>query len=152
LLVIKESPMLTGFAEWWTRGWRHYSDNWRGGLDAPRRDPDDAASRRSAGDRLIARSWHGRVPAHKADAYERYLSETGLADSRATPGHRGSLTLRHDAGDETHFLLITLWESRDAIARFAGCPLERARYYPEDHRFLIELEPCVTHHDVVTAS
>jgi heme-degrading monooxygenase HmoA len=79
------------------------------------------------------------------------LERTGFADYRATPGNRGVLALRHDEGDQTHFQLITLWESRDAIARFAGDDIDRARYYPEDGDFLLEFEPRVTHHDVVVA-
>ena len=29
---------------------------------------------------MIARTWHGRVPAHKADAYRALLDRSGLAD------------------------------------------------------------------------
>jgi uncharacterized damage-inducible protein DinB len=37
----------------------------------------------------------------------------------------------------------------DGIRRFAGDDPERARYYPEDERFLTALEPNVEHFDVV---
>jgi uncharacterized damage-inducible protein DinB len=37
----------------------------------------------------------------------------------------------------------------DGIRRFAGPDPERARYYPEDERFLTALEPNVEHFDVV---
>jgi hypothetical protein len=59
--------------------------------------------------------------------------------------------LRRREGQEVHFLLISLWESLDAIRRFAGPDLERARYYPEDEDFLLELEPMVTHYEVLSA-
>jgi hypothetical protein len=36
-----------------------------------------------------------------------------------------------------------------SIRAFAGEDVERARYYPEDKAFLLELEPHVTHYDVV---
>jgi heme-degrading monooxygenase HmoA len=52
-------------------------------------------------------------------------------------------------GDEVHFLLLTLWDSLDAIRAFAGPDVERAKYYPEDEAFLIELEPTVTHYEVL---
>ena len=45
-------------------------------------------------------------------------------------------------------LLITLWESEAAIEAFAGVPIDRARYYPEDDDFLLEREPTVTHYFV----
>jgi hypothetical protein len=47
-----------------------------------------------------------------------------------------------------HFLLLTLWDSRDAIRAFAGDDMDCARYYPEDAAFLLELEPTVTHYEV----
>ncbi len=99
---------------------------------------------------MIARSWHGRVPAAKADAYYAYLLRTGLADYRATPGNRGVLVLRRTDGDETHFVLTTLWESLDSIQQFAGSDHERARYYPEDDDYLLEREPFVTHYEVLS--
>jgi len=54
-------------------------------------------------------------------------------------------------GDRAHFLLISLWESLEAIRAFAGDDLERARYYPEDVKFLLALEPTVTHYEVLEA-
>ncbi len=38
---------------------------------------------------MIARTWHGMVPATRADEYMAYLERTGLPDYRATPGNRG---------------------------------------------------------------
>jgi len=52
----------------------------------------------------------------------------------------------------THFLLLTLWESLDAIRAFAGEDYDRARYYPEDDDYLLEREPFVVHYDVLAAS
>jgi heme-degrading monooxygenase HmoA len=101
---------------------------------------------------MIARSWHGRVPTNKADAYYAYLLRTGLSDYRATPGNRGVYVLRRTEDDVTHFLLITFWDSFDAIRAFAGPDYEQARYYPEDDEYLLEREPLVTHYEVLSAS
>ena len=100
---------------------------------------------------MIARTWHGRVPAAKADTYHEYLLRTGVADYAGTPGNRGVYVLRRVEGEVAHFLLITYWESVDAIKRFAGEDYERARYYPEDDDFLLEREPFVTHYEVLLA-
>ncbi|MEW5931638.1 MAG: antibiotic biosynthesis monooxygenase [Gemmatimonadota bacterium] len=97
---------------------------------------------------MIARLWHGAVPGSRGDAYLEYLERTGLPDYRATPGNRGVQVLRRTGDGRTHFLLITLWESWDAIRAFAGDDPERARYYPEDAEYLLELEPRVTHYEV----
>jgi heme-degrading monooxygenase HmoA len=101
---------------------------------------------------MIARTWHGRVPASKAEAYHEYLQRTGLADYAATPGYRGILVQRRTEGDVTHYTLTTLWESLDAIRRFAGDDFERARYYDEDDDYLLEREAHVTHAEVLHAS
>jgi heme-degrading monooxygenase HmoA len=98
---------------------------------------------------VIARIWHGRVPAAKADDYFAYLQRTGLADYRATPGCSGVLVLRRTEDDTTHFTITTLWESFEAIRRFAGDDPERARYYPEDDAYLLEREERVRHEDVL---
>ena len=100
---------------------------------------------------MIARSWHGRVPAARADEYYAYLLRTGLADYRATPGNRGVLVQRWTEGDVSHFVLTTLWDSIDAIKRFAGEDYTAARYYPEDDEFLLEREPLVSHATVLMA-
>ena len=67
---------------------------------------------------MIARTWHGRVSAVKADAYHEYLLRTGVGDYASTPGNRGVHVLRRVEGEVAHFLLITFWESWDAIKRF----------------------------------
>lgn len=98
---------------------------------------------------MIARSWHGAVPGHLAGAYGDFLRAVALPDYRATPGNRSVLALRRNAGQVTHFQLLSLWDSLDAIRAFAGDDVERARYYPQDPRYLLDMEPTVTHHEVV---
>jgi heme-degrading monooxygenase HmoA len=100
---------------------------------------------------MIARTWHGRVPASKSDSYYRYLLRTGVPDLQATPGNRGVFVFRRLEGEEAHFLLTSLWESREAIRAFAGDEIELARYYPEDVDYLLEMEPRVTHYEVLMA-
>ena len=101
---------------------------------------------------MIARQWHGRVPTHKAEEYYRYLTRTGVTDYQSTPGNRGVFVFRRDEGDVTHFLITTLWDSVEAIRRFAGDDYTVARYYPEDDEYLLEREPLVTHYEVLTAA
>jgi len=100
---------------------------------------------------MIGRTWHGRVPAAKAEAYHEYLLRTGVPDYKATPGNRGVYVLRRVEGDVAHFLLLSLWDSYEAIRAFAGEDVERAHYYPEDAEYLLEQEPTVTHYEVLAA-
>src|SRR5881409_1668614 len=96
-----------------------------------------------------ARLWHGATPAARADDYAAYLRKTGVKDCRATPGNRGVQVLRRTIGDQAHFLFISFWDSMDSIRGFAGADVERAHYYPEDATYLLELEPTVSHSEVL---
>jgi len=101
---------------------------------------------------MIARIWRGVTPASKAEAYFNYVMDTGVKDCRSTEGNRGIEVLRRIANGHAEFLFVSLWESFEAISKFAGPDLERAVYYPEDKDFLLELQPHVTHYEVVFES
>ena len=84
--------------------------------------------------------------------YVDYLRETGFPGYGRTPGNRGVLALRRIVGDRAEFLLVSLWESEEAVRRFAGDDMTRAVFYPEDDRFLVERDERVHHFEVVYAA
>ena len=96
---------------------------------------------------MIARIWRGVTSAEQAEEYFEYLMETGLKDHRAVPGNRGVQILRRAYEGKAETLLISLWESYEAIRAFAGDDIERAVYYSKDQEFLLELESKVTHYE-----
>lgn len=98
---------------------------------------------------MIARRWHGRVPATKAEQYLRLMKEVGLADYRSTEGNRGAWCLHRRDGDVVQVEMVTFWEDEAAVRRFAGDDLTKAKYYDFDPEFLLELEPEVTHFEVI---
>lgn len=100
---------------------------------------------------MIARIWKGITPEEKADKYFEYLKATGLKEYRQTKGNQGVLVLRSKGEERAEFLLISLWESWDAIHAFAGDDTEKAVYYPEDQEYLLALDPKVTHYEVLQA-
>ena len=100
---------------------------------------------------MIARRWHGRVPADKAPEYLQLTKDVGLADYARTPGHIDSWCLHRAEGDVVHVETLSFWESLDAIRRFAGDELTKAKYYDFDPDFLLELEPEVVHFEVIEA-
>jgi heme-degrading monooxygenase HmoA len=99
---------------------------------------------------LIARLWKGAVRRRDGDAYARYMQDTGVAGYAGTPGNRGVWMLRRDVGERTEFLMFTLWDSLDAVKAFAGEDHERAIFYPEDDRYLVERDTTATHYQVDT--
>jgi heme-degrading monooxygenase HmoA len=101
-------------------------------------------------DGVIARLWRGWTRAEDADEYGRYLERTGMTVARSTPGNRGAYVLCRPEGERAEFLTVLLWESQDFVRAFAGEQLTRARFFPEDDRFLVERELEVRHYEVVT--
>ncbi len=96
---------------------------------------------------MITRMWHGRTKAADADAYLKYIQETGLKDYAATAGNISAKILRNIDGDICHFYTLTEWEGLEAIVKFAGADYKKARYYPEDKKYLLELEAEVHHYE-----
>jgi len=101
---------------------------------------------------MIARTWRGATRAADADRYLAYLHRTGLSAYQGTPGNAGVLALRRVRGDRAEFLLVSLWESWEAVRAFAGDEPERAVFYPEDDAFLVDRDLHVDHFEVVYAS
>jgi heme-degrading monooxygenase HmoA len=99
---------------------------------------------------MIARIWRGWTSREDAEAYVRYMEDVAAPDSLGTPGNRGFSVLRRPDGEREEFLTISLWDSLDVIQAFAGEDLERAVFYPEDDRYLVEREPTVAHFEVAT--
>ena len=98
---------------------------------------------------MIARRWHGRVPAEKSDEYLRLMKNIGLADYRSTPGNLGAWCLHRRDGEVVHVEMLTFWADEEAIRRFAGDQLTTAKYYEFDPDFLLEMEPEVLHFEVI---
>ncbi len=99
---------------------------------------------------MILRRWSSRIRTRESADYVRYIEGTGIEDYLATPGNLGCQMLLRDVGDGTsEVTTLSWWRSMDDITAFAGDPVDRARYYPEDDRFLLEKPERVEHHRVV---
>jgi len=96
---------------------------------------------------MITRIWHGRSTAAKSDEYLDLMRRVAIPDYRATPSNKGAYALRRIEGDVAHFLMVTFWESEDAIRAFAGDDISVAKYYDFDKDFLLEMEPVSTHYE-----
>jgi len=95
---------------------------------------------------LIARIWHGAVPAAKAEAYLERMRKVALPDYKSTAGNRGAWCLFRLDGEVAHFEMLTFWDDLEAVKRFAGEDYHVAKYYDFDRAFLLELEPHVRHY------
>jgi hypothetical protein len=101
---------------------------------------------------VIARVWRGWVKPEDAPAYVEYIERTGLSDYRRTQGNRGAWILQRRDGDRMEVVTLSFWDSYDSIRGFAGDDVIRARFYPEDERFLVARETTVTHYAVAAGA
>jgi len=97
---------------------------------------------------VIARIWRGAVRSEDADEYVGYVRDTGIDHYRSTPGNQGAWILHRRLDDRTEILTFSLWEDMGAVRAFAGDDPERAVYYPEDDRYLVERSEMVEHYRV----
>jgi heme-degrading monooxygenase HmoA len=97
---------------------------------------------------VIARTWRGSARPEQADAYVAHLRERTFPQLTTIPGHRGAYVLRRDGGSQVEFTVITLWESIDAIRRFAGDDPELAVVPPAAQALLSSYDDRAVHWDV----
>jgi heme-degrading monooxygenase HmoA len=100
---------------------------------------------------VIARTWTGWTNSADAERYVDYLNETGVPGLAGTEGNRGVYVLRRSDGDRAQFVVLSLWESLDAIKAFAGEDIEKAVFYARDDDFLVEREWTCVHYEVPVA-
>jgi heme-degrading monooxygenase HmoA len=100
---------------------------------------------------MIARHWRGWTKAENADRYEAFLKQNVIPGLRAIDGYRGGYVLRREAGQETEFVVINLFDSLEAVKRFAGDDYAVAVFEPEAKRLLSRIDPFAAHYEVRVA-
>lgn len=102
---------------------------------------------------MIVRTWQGRA-ANSANAgtYARHLEESVFPKLGQIPGQRGAYLLRRDLDGQIEFLVLTMWESMDAVRAFAGNNPETAVLEPAARAVLAEYDTTVNHYEVVLSA
>ena len=68
---------------------------------------------------MIVRMWHGMVEASRANEYAEFMKERAVPDYSSVDGLKKLIFLRDVQADVAHFLLVTHWESMEAVKAFA---------------------------------
>jgi hypothetical protein len=89
----------------------------------------------------IVRIWRGRVRRDRADEYEAYSNDVGIAPLREKA--LAVQTFREDRANETEFMTVSYWSSVDAMSAFTGRSPTEIHHLPRDPEFLIELPKSV---------
>jgi heme-degrading monooxygenase HmoA len=90
---------------------------------------------------VIAQHWRGWTEVQDADAYEALLKSKVLPGLKTVEGYRGGYVLRSDGADEVEFVVVNLFDSIEAVKRFAGPDYTIAVFEPEARELLSRVEP-----------
>ena len=98
---------------------------------------------------MIARIWRGSTLPTKANDYVRHLQMSVLPELRQINGFQGVYLMRRDSSEAVEFIVLTLWESMDAIRKFAGENAEVAVVASAAQVLFREYDSTVKHFEVV---
>ena len=98
---------------------------------------------------MIIRVWRGKTSVPKADEYERFLKEMAYPDYGDVSGNRGWMLFRRPVSDAVEFMLLSFWDSMEALSDYTGGDPNRPKYYPEDRAALLDLPEEVEHYSLV---
>ena len=98
---------------------------------------------------MIVRTWRGRAPLSKPGDYIRHFRTNVVAELRSVDGFLGATLVRQVRPDDIEFLVITRWQSMDAIRGFAGDAVGRAVVEPGAVAVLADYDEFVEHYEVV---
>jgi len=85
---------------------------------------------------MIGRLWRGVTTGENASKYEDLLRREILPGIHRVDGYKGAWLLRREVPEGAEFVTLTIFESLDAVRRFAGEDVEAA-VVPEAARKLL---------------
>ena len=100
---------------------------------------------------MIARVRKGWTKVENSDAYEKLLRDVVYPELKTIEGYIGGYILRHDNREESEFVTMNLFESIEAVKKFAGSDYDVPVFEPEARRLLSKVEPIARHYDVKEA-
>jgi len=118
---------------------------------AKKADPSDAASAGASSQHrgLILRMWRAHATTVKSGEYVEHATRKVFPALRAIEGHRGAYLLRRAVDGAVEFVVLTFWDSMEAVRKFAGLKPEKAVVEPEARAVLTDFDESVTHFEVV---
>jgi heme-degrading monooxygenase HmoA len=93
--------------------------------------------------------WRGSAIRERADDYVKHLQQSVVPELHQIDGFKGIYLLRRNSSDGVEFVVLTLWESMDAIRKFAGENPEVAVVAPAAQMLFREYDAEVKHYDIV---
>jgi heme-degrading monooxygenase HmoA len=98
---------------------------------------------------VISRQWRGLAHPHRAQDYINHLRMETFPALGRIPGFVDASILSRPLGAGIEFLIVTRWESMDALAKFAGSDPEAAVVPAKAADMMIEYDRRARHFEVV---
>jgi len=98
---------------------------------------------------MILRMWRARATVEKSGEYVEHATKKVFPTLCAVEGHRGAYLLRRAVDGAIELVVLTLWESMEAVRKFAGVKPEKAVVEPEARAVLTAFDEFATHFEVV---
>jgi heme-degrading monooxygenase HmoA len=98
---------------------------------------------------MISRHWGAIVKRELASAYIAHLQSETFPAIRGIAGFVDATINRRPSADGVEFLIITRWQSIDAIRKFAGADAEVAVVPPKAQAMMVSFDARVRHFEIV---
>jgi heme-degrading monooxygenase HmoA len=99
---------------------------------------------------VIARYWSAKTTKERAPQYAAHLADTVIPELHGVAGFEGAQLLQRNTEGSTEIVVITFWQSLEAIRRFAGDDTEAAVVPDKAARLLESYDRRVKHYEVTT--
>lgn len=100
-------------------------------------------------DTAIIRTWKARTTIGLEQQYIQQVKQVVLPYLRTFSGYNGSYFSKQEAAGEIEILVITLWDSEEAVKNFAGDEATHAYMPPEIAQTLLSYDESSEHYDVI---
>jgi len=97
---------------------------------------------------MIARLWRAFAARERANDYVEHFQRSVFPELIHIDGYRGAYVMQRDLNDGVEIMVMTLWESMDAIRKFAGKNAEAAVVEPAAQALLRAYDATVTHYEI----
>jgi heme-degrading monooxygenase HmoA len=98
---------------------------------------------------VISRQWRGLAHPNRAQDYVKHLRSETFPALQKIPGFVNASILSRPFGAGIEFVIVTSWDSMDAIAKFAGSDPEAAVVPAKAAAMMIEYDRRVRHFEVI---
>jgi len=97
---------------------------------------------------VIARMWKAKATKQGARAYARHFADHVVPELKRIAGYKRAVLLEELNAEQPELIVISWWESEDAVRAFAGADVGRAVVAEEAKRVLVSFDTDVRHYSV----